>query len=418
MILPSIDLERGHAVQLVGGERLAVDAGDPMPILERFSLCPEVAVVDLDAARGCGSHRELVRAMCRRARVRVGGGIRDLATAREWLDAGAFRIVLGTAAEPELLRQLPRERVVVALDEKHGEIVTHGWRHGTGRDLFSRIHALRELCSGFLVTFVDREGRMQGTDLERARRVVEAAGAARVTIAGGVTTADEVGALDRMGADAQVGMALYTGRLLLGDAIGAPLRSDRSDGLWPTVVVDELGTALGLAWSSAESLRQAVEERRGIYHSRTRGLWRKGETSGSVQELLAIDLDCDRDALRFTVRQRGTGFCHTGTRTCFGAAGGLPALLGRLRELRSSLPTGSNTARLLADPLLLAAKLREEATELGAPDAEVVHETADLLYFAMVRLVGAGFDLGDVGQELDRRALVVSRRECRAKEAP
>lgn len=417
MIVPSIDLERGRAVQLVGGERLAIDAGDPMPWLERFSLCPEVAVVDLDAARGEGSHADLVRAMCARARVRVGGGIRDLATARAWLDAGAHKLVIGTAAEPSLLRELPKERIVVALDEKHGEVVTHGWRRGTGNELLERVRALRDLCSGFLVTFVDREGRMQGTDRERAARVVEAAGPARVTIAGGVTTKEDVAVLDRLGADAQVGMALYSGRLALADAIAAPLVSDRADGLWPTIVVDESGLALGLAWSSAESLRCAVDERRGVYQSRTRGLWRKGETSGAVQELIAIDLDCDRDALRFTVRQHGKGFCHTGTKTCFGSARGLSALEARLLRLRDEPTPGSNTARLFADATLLASKLGEEARELGAVDADVVHEAADLLYFALVRLVGAGRSLADVSRELDRRALCVSRRPCAAKEA-
>jgi phosphoribosyl-ATP pyrophosphohydrolase len=416
MILPSIDLERGRAVQLVGGERLAIDAGDPMPILERFSVCPEVAVVDLDGARGEGSHEDLVRAMCRRASVRVGGGIRTVEAARAWLDAGAVRIVVGTAAEPSFLRQLPKERVIVALDEKGGEVVTHGWRRGTGSQLLERVRALRDLCSGFLVTFVDREGRMQGTDLERAQRVVEAAGNARVTIAGGVTTAEDIAALDRLGADAQVGMALYTGRLSLADAIGAPLRSDRSDGLWPTVVVDEHGIALGLCWSSQESLRLAVEERRGIYHSRTRGIWRKGESSGAVQQLLAIDLDCDRDALRFTMRQSNPGFCHRGTRTCFGEDRGLSALQRRLQSLRREAKPESNTARLFADPSLLAAKLREEARELGEPNADVVHEAADLCYFALVRLVGAGFALDDLARELDRRALRVSRRACAAKE--
>ena len=368
MIVPSIDLAGGRTVQLVGGEEPALDAGDPRPILERFGLVGEVAVVDLDAARGEGSNAELVRELCRRGRVRVGGGIRGLETARAWLDAGAERIVLGTAAEPELLRELPRERVIVALDARDGEVVTHGWRRRTGRDLFERVAALRELCGGFLVTFVEREGRLAGTDLERAARLVDVAGSARVTIAGGVTTVDEVRELDRLGADAQVGMALYTGRMDLAEAFAAPLVSDRADGLWPTVVADERGTALGLAWSDLASLREALHTRRGVYRSRKRGLWTKGETSGATQELLAADLDCDRDALRFTVRQAGAGFCHADTRTCWGEDRGLGRLERRLRARladASPVAAASNTRRLVADPALLASKLREEADELA-----------------------------------------------------
>lgn len=417
MILPSIDLQNGCAVQLVGGERLAIDAGNPLPLLDAFAVVGEVPVVDLDAARGEGSNAEVIRTMCRRARVRVGGGIRDLATARRWLDDGAARIVLGTAAQPEVLRQLPRDRVVVALDEKCGEVVTHGWRRSTGQDVLARIHELRDLCGGFLVTFVDREGRLDGTDLARAKQVVAAAGERRVTIAGGITTAEEVAALDRLGADAQVGMALYTDDLPLADAFAAPLVSDRPDGFWPTVVVDEAGVALGMCWSSPESLRLAILERRGVYHSRRRGIWRKGESSGATQELLGVAADCDRDALRFTVRQSGAGFCHNETRTCWGEDSGVRRLLRRVAAVQPDADSASLTARLLASPELLAAKLREEAAELAQTDAQVAAEAADLLYFTVVRLVAGGATLADVDDELDRRAARVSRRPCVAKEA-
>ncbi|MCR9243875.1 MAG: phosphoribosyl-ATP diphosphatase [bacterium] len=417
MIVPSIDLQGGRAVQLVGGEELAIDAGDPQPWLERFALAGDVAVIDLDGARGEGDNRELARALCDRADVRVGGGIRSYETACSWLDAGARQIILGTAATPELLGRLPRERVLVALDEKGGEVVTHGWRTSSGTQLLERIAQLRSSCAGFLVTFVEREGRLGGTDLERAKATVEAAGDCRVTIAGGVTTAAEIAELDRLGADAQVGMALYRGDLELGDAIAAPLTSDRSDGLWPTVVTDELGTALGLAWSSARSLRRAIAARRGVYESRKRGLWEKGATSGNHQELLRVELDCDRDAVRFVVRQHGNGFCHLDTRTCWGEDRGLARLARRLAARRDAAPDGSNTARLLRDPALLASKLREEAEELGATDADVVHEAADLLYFTLARLAAADASLAHVARELDRRERRVSRRPCRDKES-
>lgn len=412
MIVPSIDLIRGRTVQLIGGREQALDAGDPHPWLEKFSVAGEVAVVDLDAARREGSNRDVIAALCAVAPCRVGGGIRDIDTARWWLDAGADKIVIGTAAEPDLLRQLPRDRVIVALDAEDGEVVVDGWRTRTGRTIESRIAELRELVGGFLVTFVEREGRLGGTDLAQAERVVTAAGATRVTIAGGVTTADEVAALDRIGADAQVGMALYTGRLALGAAIAAPLVSDRADGLLPTVVVDERGTALGLVWSSQESIARAVELRRGVYQSRRRGIWVKGEESGATQELLRIDLDCDRDALRFTVRQRGAGFCHRESYSCWGAAPALTRLERTLADRAQFPAVGSYTNRLLADAPLLRAKLVEEAGELGdavTPDA-VRNEAADLIYFALARLTAAGVTVAEVERELGRRALRVSRR--------
>lgn len=414
MIVPSIDLMGGQAVQLIGGREKAIEAGDPRPIAERFRLAGEIAVVDLDAALGRGDNRALIEDLVRLAPCRVGGGIRDVATARRWLDAGAAKVVLGTAAVPDVLRQLPRERVVAALDAVHGEVVTHGWTTGTGAAVAPRMAELDGLAAGFLVTFVEREGRMTGPDMEAVRRLKGVCGRARLTVAGGFASAADIAEADRAGADAQVGMALYNGALHLADAIAAPLVGDRADGLWPTVVCEPSGAALGLAWSSAESLRLAVERRAGVYRSRSRGLWVKGATSGATQELLRVDLDCDRDALRFVVRQRGEGFCHLGSRSCWGEDRGLAALARLLAGRRRAAPAGSYTRRLLDDPALLAAKLAEEAGELaGARTPEAtVHEAADLLYFALVACARAGIGLEEIECELDRRRLRVSRRDA------
>ena len=418
MIIPSIDISGGQAVQLVEGETLAIAAGDPRPLLDRFGLIGEVAVIDIDAARGEGDNGDLVAELCRQGRVRVGGGIRDIPTALHWLDLGAEKVIIGTAATPELLGELPTDRVIVALDSRDGEVLTHGWRESSGTDLMTRIEELRDLCGGFLITFIEREGRLGGTDLERAKEVVAAAAPARVTIAGGIRSAEEVAILDRRGADAQVGMALYTGELTMADALAATLITDRPDGLWPTVVVDESGTALGQVYSSAESLKRAIEEKRGIYHSRSRGVWVKGETSGATQELLTVDVDCDRDSLRFAVRQEGPGFCHTGDRSCWGEDRGIGRLQRRLSTMALSADLGSNTRKLLDDPGLLAAKLSEEAAELGAAESQdqTIHEAADLLYFLMVRLTASGSDIHDVAIELDRRERRVTRRPMIAKE--
>lgn len=415
MIVPSIDIVGGTTVQLVGGEAQALDAGDPFVVLERFARVGEVAVVDIDAARGEGSNAAVIEEMCRMAPIRVGGGIRDVATAMQWLDAGAAKVIIGTAAEEDLLSQIPKDRLIVALDARDGEVVTHGWRESSGRSLLESVRRFAGLSDGFLVTFVEREGRMSGTDLELAGQVVEAAGSSRVTIAGGITTADEVAQLDRIGADAQIGMALYTGRLGLAEAFAAPIISDRQDNLWPTVVVDERDVALGLAYSDLASLEAALDTGQGAYHSRTRGLWVKGETSGATQELIDVAVDCDRDTLRFRVRQN-SAFCHQETRSCWGDDRGLGRLERRLRAIAVDRPVGSNTVRLLDDPDLLAAKIREEVEELIDPSAEVMWEAADVVYFALVKSVAAGVSLEDIEKVLDRRERIVTRRPMRAKE--
>ncbi len=418
MMIPSIDLMNGNAVQLVEGREKVLDAGDPRPLAERFGRIGEIAVIDLDAALGRGSNAPLIRELLEIAPCRVGGGIRDVASAVRWLDAGASKVILGTAARPDVLRELPRDRTIAALDARHDQVVVDGWRTKTSATVVERMDALREYVSGFLVTFVEQEGRMRGLPFDRVRELVARAGDARVTVAGGVKSADEIGAADADGADVQVGMALYSGAFDLADGFCAALRSDRADGLWPTIVADESGVALGLAYSSRESIRAALETGRGTYYSRSRGgLWEKGASSGNTQDLLRIDVDCDRDALRFTVRQHGDGFCHEGSATCFGEMRGLGALQRTLRDRIAAPPTGSYTARLIGDPALLRAKLVEEALELAAARTarDAAWEAADLFYFGMVAALRQGATLEGIADQLDRRQMTVTRRRGDAK---
>jgi len=412
MIVPSIDLMNGRAVQLRQGRDLVLDAGDPIALFDRFSVAGEVAVIDLDAARGCGSNADLVRRLVRRGPCRVGGGIRSYRDAVGWLDAGAARIILGTAAEPRRCRRLPRDRVIAALDARNSRVVINGWRTVTDDTVLERARALAPFVGGFLFTQVEREGMLGGIDLTPIDALADVVGSdCRITAAGGIATPEEIAALAARDIDAQVGMALYAGRFSLGEAVTAAL-APSPNGRWPTVVCDENDRTLGLAWSSRTSLTRAVDERRGIYWSRAReSLWIKGETSGATQDLLRVDIDCDRDAIRFSVRQRN-GFCHRGTRSCWGNRFGLDTLEQLLANRRVEAPAGSGTGRLFAQPGLLNAKLREEADELAAArgSAEATHEAADLIFFALAALVREGGTLDGVVRELARRNRRLTRR--------
>jgi phosphoribosyl-ATP pyrophosphohydrolase len=295
--------------------------------------------------------------------------------------------------------------------------VVEGWRTETPFQVIDRIRELAPVVGGFLFTQVEHEGGMSGFSKELVEQAVDVAGAVRVTAAGGITTPEEVAELDLMGADAQVGMALYSGRMSLGAAVGAPLVKPIDGRLWPTVVCDESGASLGLVWSTRESLEAAVSERRGIYWSRSRGkLWVKGETSGATQELLRVELDCDRDALRFTVRQDGSGFCHTGEPACWPSSFSLTSLGRVIEERQRQSAEGedsvSGTARVLANPGLLKAKLLEEAMELSeAQDPKsATHEAADLIYFALVAAARHGVGLEEIRRELENRNRRVRRR--------
>jgi phosphoribosyl-ATP pyrophosphohydrolase len=424
MIIPSIDIRAGRAVQLRGGKPEGgkypiLDVGDPEELAGRLSLAGEIAIVDLDAALGLGDNSGLIKKLIRKYPARVGGGIRSVAKALEYLDAGARSVVIGTKADPEFLSALPSSRVIAALDIKDGVVMVEGWTKATDGAVTARMQELAPFVAGFLVTFIEREGSMEGLDMERSKALLEAAKGRKVTFAGGAQAPREIAALDALGADVQSGTALALGRMSLAQAFSAPLVSDRPDGLWPTTVCDEGGRLLGLTWSSLESLERAFELGAGVYHSRKRGIWVKGESSGDRQVLIRVETDCDRDTLRFTVRQEGRGFCHTGSWTCFDDGCGLEKLSRTIIERRRESPPGSYTHRLFEDASLLASKLREEADELARAQGplEAAAEAADLIYFALVKAETEGARLADIEAELDRRSLKVRRRGGDAKAA-
>lgn len=192
---------------------------------------------------------------------------------------------------------------------------------------------------------------------------------------------------------------------------------DANTGLIATLVVDERGISLGFVWSSKESLKEALKTGTGVYQSRKRGLWYKGQTSGDTQELLSIGFDCDADCMVFKVKQLGRGFCHLGTNTCFGKYQGLSSLQNTLQSRKESAPPGSYTARLFNDPKLVEAKIMEEAEELcqATTKSEIASEAADLIYFALTRCVAAGVSLEDIERNLDMKNLKVKRRKGDAK---
>jgi phosphoribosylformimino-5-aminoimidazole carboxamide ribotide isomerase len=223
MILPCIDLMGGKVVQLVQGREKALEGDAPLAMLERFAAFPQIQVIDLDAAIGSGANDGLVELLASRATCRVGGGVRSPERARKLVEQGAHRVIVGTAAFTPALEEIcgaiGRERVVVALDSKDGRIVVKGWREKTAFTAAEVLKRFEPYCSGFLCTYVDKEGMMQGTDLAWFRRL-RAATNHEITAAGGITTLDEIRELQRLGIHAALGMAVYTGKLSLAQLAG------------------------------------------------------------------------------------------------------------------------------------------------------------------------------------------------------
>jgi phosphoribosylformimino-5-aminoimidazole carboxamide ribotide isomerase len=216
----------GKVVQLVQGREKALEGDTAAVMRERFSAFPEIQVIDLDAALGRGANDELVEMLASTAVIRAGGGVRTIDRAEALLKHGVFRVIVGTAAFradgpnfgflKELVDAIGRDRIVLALDSKDGRIVVKGWQQATTFTAEEVIRQVAPYCSGFLCTYVDKEGMMQGTDLDWFRRL-RAATDLEITAAGGITTIEDIRALDEMRIHSAVGMAIYTGRLDLAE---------------------------------------------------------------------------------------------------------------------------------------------------------------------------------------------------------
>jgi phosphoribosylformimino-5-aminoimidazole carboxamide ribotide isomerase len=222
MLIPSIDLMGGKIVQLVQGEKKALEFDNFDYWIERFSKYPLVQVIDLDAARGAGDNRQIVNQIVQRLNCQVGGGIRGLETARELLQAGARRVVIGSSLLKDgkidtpyaavLAGDLGTSPLVFALDSRAGRVAIDGWRKETAVTAFDMIHALEPFCDTFLYTHIDTEGLMSGIPMGTVSAIRQAT-ARRLVVAGGITSQREIDDLDALGMDAVVGMALYSGRL-------------------------------------------------------------------------------------------------------------------------------------------------------------------------------------------------------------
>jgi phosphoribosylformimino-5-aminoimidazole carboxamide ribotide isomerase len=218
MLIPSIDLMGGKIVQLVQGEKKALEFDDFEPWVERFSKYPLIQLIDLDAAIGSGNNRALVKSLVQRLPCQVGGGIRTAATAQEILANGAKRVVIGSSLindgainkffAEELSSEVGAENLVFAVDSKSGKVAIRGWRQLTDISAVEMIRALEPWCSAFLYTNIDTEGLLLGMPLDVVSEL-RSVTSRQLIVAGGIKTQEEIDRLDAMGADAVVGMAIY-----------------------------------------------------------------------------------------------------------------------------------------------------------------------------------------------------------------
>ncbi len=222
MLIPSIDLMNGKIVQLVQGSKKALEFGDFEEWIERFSTFPLVQLIDLDAAIGTGENRQLLQQFLSSLPCQVGGGIRTIESARQILEMGAKRVILGStlfrngAIDVEFAKEISDAigsfQLVFAVDAKGGKVAIRGWRELTSITPQEAIAALQPWCDAFLYTHIDTEGLMQGIPMEIVQSLRDVT-SKHLIVAGGISSNEEITQLHEMDVDAVVGMALYLGKL-------------------------------------------------------------------------------------------------------------------------------------------------------------------------------------------------------------
>ena len=222
IVVPCIDIQGGKVVQLVQGRTKALEGPDPLEMLERFAGFEEIQVIDLDAAMGNGDNASIIEMLASRAKCRVGGGVRTPERAAQLIDLGAHRVIVGTAAftpaYSKIVERVKAQNILVALDSLAGKVVVDGWTTTLNTTAQESLAQFSQLCRGFLCTYVDKEGMMQGTDLEWFAQL-RSATKLEITAAGGITTLDDVRALLALNIDVAIGMAIYTGGLSLAELL-------------------------------------------------------------------------------------------------------------------------------------------------------------------------------------------------------
>lgn len=408
MIIPSIDLMNGKAVQLKQGKEKVLEREDVFELAKYYSLFGDIAVIDLDSAMNTGKdNEELIRQLCKIAPCRVGGGIRSVEKAKRIIANGAKKIIIGTAANEDFLSQLPKDKLIVAIDSKNGKITTEGWTKELDNIPLDFIKRFDDLCSGYLYTVVEKEGMMQGCDIASVEELRKATKREFIA-AGGISTVEEIVKLNKINVSTQLGMSIYTGQVKLEDAFIACLDFEKENGLIPTVVQDvDSKQVLMLAYSKPESLRKSFEERLATYFSRSRNeLWTKGLTSGNTQELLSVRFDCDFDTLLFKVKQKGNA-CHLDRFSCFGDKEfNIEALYKVLQSRKENLPEKSFTTKLFKDKFFLKRKIMEEAFEVVNFEQGdgLQWEVADLAYFVLTFMVENNVTVQEIVNNLASRA--------------
>ena len=422
--IPTIDISEGQAV-LVRNGKVYKKLGDPMEKAKFISINTHLQVVDIDAAMGVGSNKEIIQKICKKYPCYVGGGIRTYQDAIDYLNSSARRVIVSTALSMDLINQIKKDRLIVAFDiDEQNRVFKQGRGGFMDRNLYEMIREYGDSIEMMTITFHQAEGTCKGIPMDQVREIVDFLDnnklSIKLVVAGGLSDISQIRELIEMDVTPQFGSGFWNGKFTLGEvfetiskhALGLKSVDFNGMRLIPTIVQSIDGQVLGQVFSTPESVKLSADTRVATFYSRDGSkIWIKGATSGNHHKVISIHYCCDGTSLRFVVD--GNKFCHTGSESCFGhtdpARASLRSLQRLLKERYDSADDNSYTRRLLNDRFMITSKVLEEAEELVCATEydDIVHESADLVYFTLMLLQKQKVNVDDVESELIKRRYTV-----------
>ncbi|UJR20148.1 hypothetical protein I4U23_023280 [Adineta vaga] len=410
-ILVTMDMFNGQPVLVKSSQVCEIHSnGDYRHAIEKLSIFPDILIVDLDGAFGeiDTMNRQIIKQLAQKYYVHTGGGLRSLTDLEEMLNSGIRRCVMASG-EDSLIEKMPKDRLIVEISiNEQNEVLIHGRRTNTHVNIMTRIHQLIAIGVNVIsITFVQTEGHLSGIPRQQIHDLILQIPheMEKIYIAGGVSSLDD---LDYLWSFPRVipilGSAIWKNKLTIGNIYNRMIYFDEN-GLVPAILQDRNGLVKGLCYMNEEAIDKTCENRVLYRYSRKlRRIIMKGETSGDLQQIIQLSLDCDSDAILVTVDSQKP-FCHTGNHSCFDIQTSSKSNLATLADhIQSRMLTSSYTGKIQQNPSLALVKIMEEFWEIVAAnqDNQLV-ECSDLLVHLIMYLNGIGVSIEDVYNELNRR---------------
>ncbi|CAF1158403.1 unnamed protein product [Adineta steineri] len=388
--------------------------GDYQQAISKLAIFPDMLIVDLNGAFGESNtmNRQIIKQLACKYHVHTGGGLRSLADLQEMLNSGVRRCVMASA-EDTLMVQIPKDRLIAEISiNECNEVLIHGRRTNTHVNVITRIHQLVDIgVDTISITFVHTEGHLSGIPREQIRNLLVQIPChiEKVYIAGGVSSLDD---LDFLWSFPRVipilGSAIWKNQLSIGSIYNRMIYFD-DKGTVPAVIQDNNGVVKGLCYMNEQSIEKTCEHRLLYRYSRKlRRVIMKGETSGDLQQIIQMSLDCDSDALMITVDSKRP-FCHMDKYSCFNVQTSIKANFATLADhIRLRMDTDSYTGKIQRNPAIALVKLMEEVWEIVATQSDhQIAECSDLIVHLIMYLNGMRISIEEICNELNRRRWLV-----------